>query len=167
MSNLKVGVKKLNEEARIPQYAHVGDAGSDLYTLEDTIIKANETVIVKTGIALELPKNTEAQIRPRSGISLNGCKGCLKENNLPQYKLILNKECSPYLQVQFGTVDVGYKNDIGIITWNRENYDVLVPKHTRLAQMVIKSTHDIEIYEVNELSESERGLNGFGSTGTK
>lgn len=158
---IKVGVKKLNSEAKLPTYAHTGDAGADLYTLEDTIIKANETVIVKTGIALELPQNMEAQIRPRSGISANGCKGCSTINVLPQYIY----ECSPYLQVQFGTVDCGYKNDIGVITWNREDYDVLVPKGTRLAQMVIKKTENIELEEIEELSESERGLDGFGSSG--
>lgn len=196
MKNYTVGVKKLHKDAVMPKYAYVGDAGCDLYTLEDVVIKANQTIAVPTGIALELPKNTEAQIRPRSGISLNGCKGCYKyietnshtihdmdkmittveessgttittlKNGKVDFKVNANQTISPYLRVQFGTVDSGFKNGLGIITYNQENYDVLVPKGTRLAQMVIKTASDIILDEVFELSDSDRGLGGFGSSGT-
>ena len=69
--------------------------------------------------------------------------------------------------MQFGTCDSGYKGDIGIITYNQENYDVLIPKGTRLAQCVVMEVPKVELIEVFELSESERGTTGFGSSGTK
>lgn len=171
---IDVAVKKLHQDAILPKYAHIGDAGCDLYTLEDTIIKANQTKAIKTGIALELPQNFEAQIRPRSGISLNGCRNCYKLlKDIEEFDKISNIDqedivkSSPYLQVLFGTVDSGYRDDVSIITWNREDYDVIIPKGTRLAQMVIKRNELVQLVEVDNLSESDRGANGFGSSGLK
>lgn len=164
-------VKKLDDNAVIPKYAKDGDAGMDLYTLEDTVIKHNQTIIVKTGIAIELPKGREAQVRPRSGVSLNGCKGCkgIKYKNVASInpKQILITNVSPYLRVQLGTIDSNYRGEVGIITYNQENYDVLIPKGTRLAQMVIAPVETVEINVVEELEDSNRGENGFGSTGIK
>ena len=165
---MNVRIKKLDENAIIPKYAKIGDAGVDLYTLEDTIIKANETKIVKTGIAIELENGTEAQVRPRSGISLNGCKGCFKLE--PEKAIGSNErkkyESSPYLRVQLGTVDSNYRGDIGIITYNQEAYDVLIPKGTRLAQLVIAPVLSCNFIESDELKDTDRGEDGFGSTGT-
>ena len=67
---MKLKIKKLNQDAIIPNYAHVTDSGMDLYSVEDKIISPNETSLIKTGISIELPKKTEAQIRPKSGIAL-------------------------------------------------------------------------------------------------
>ena len=75
------------------------------------------------------------------------------------------KECQPYLRVQFGTVDSNYRGDISIITYNQESYDILIPGGTRLAQCVVKQVPKVEIVEVFELSDSERGTLGFGSSG--
>ena len=69
--------------------------------------------------------------------------------------------------MQFGTVDSQYRGDIGIITYNQENHDVLIPKGTRLAQCVVMEVPKVELVEVFELSDSERGDTGFGSSGTR
>ena len=191
----KIKLMKLDERATIPKFAKQGDSGFDMYTLEDTIIKAGETKLIKTGIAADLEDGWEIQVRPRSGISLNGVKGCYKYiekkrqsvlnkgsyiqiiedsygkttlniyEDKQEIKVKENKTISPYLRVQFGTVDSGYKGDIGIITYNQESYDVLLPKGTRLAQCVVKEVPTVELIEVFELSDSERGNTGVGSSG--
>lgn len=154
-------IKKLREDAIIPTYATEGDSGLDLYTLDNIIIKARETVVIPTGIAIGLPVNHEGTVRPRSGISLNGLKGCtIKTNALGEII-----KCQPYLRVQLGTVDNPYSGDVGIITYNQEEYDVFIPAKTKLAQLVISPVTYVRTTIVEELNETERGTNGFGSTG--
>ena len=171
----KIKLMKLDERATMPKFAKQGDSGFDMYTLEDTIIKAGETKLIKTGIAVDLEEGYEIQVRPRSGVSLNGMKGCFKSGANHNSSNMFGgisfnvsetiKECQPYLRVQFGTCDSGYKGDIGIITYNQEDYDVLLPKGTRLAQCVVMEVPKVELVEVFELSDSERGNTGFGSSG--
>ena len=175
----KIRLMKLDERATMPKFAKQGDSGFDMYTLENTIIKAGETKLIKTGIAADLEEGYEIQVRPRSGVSLNGMKGCYKGGS--QYNnsssigglsisvsgLGTIEECQPYLRVQFGTVDSQYRGDLGIITYNQENHDVLIPKGTRLAQCVVMEVPKVELVEVFELSDSERGDTGFGSSGTR
>ena len=175
----KIKLMKLDERATMPKFAKQGDSGFDMYALEDTIIKAGETKLIKTGIAADLEEGYEIQIRPRSGVSLNGMKGCYKGGlqysgstsvgvssiSVSRHQSI--EECQPYLRVQFGTVDSQYRGDIGIITYNQERYDVLIPKGTRLAQAVVMEVPKVELVEVFELSDSERGDKGFGSSGVK
>ena len=171
-----IRLMKLDERATIPKFAKEGDSGFDMYTLEDTIIKAGETKLVKTGIAANLEGGWEIQVRPRSGVSLNGMKGCYTDGEkvsissalkLRQYGKKDLKECQPYLRVQFGTVDSNYRGDISIITHNQESYDILIPRGTRLAQCVVQQVPKVEIVEVFKLSNSERGTLGFGSTGVE
>ncbi|MDR1773268.1 MAG: dUTP diphosphatase [Clostridioides sp.] len=137
-------VKKIDKDAKIPSFAHKGDAGMDLYSIEEKIIKAGESELIHTGICIELPENTEAQVRPRSGLALNHSVTIL---NTP------------------GTVDEGYRGEIKVIMINHGEKDFKVEKHMKIAQMVIKPIYEIEISEVEELSDSSRGKGGFGSTG--
>ena len=137
-------VKKLNEDAIIPNFAHKGDAGMDLYSIEKVIIPKNETRLIKTGISIELPHMTEAQVRPRSGLAL---KHSITVLNSP------------------GTIDEGYRGEIGVILINHGKEDFVVEKHMKIAQMVIKPIYEIHIEEVKDLSDTERGNEGFGSTG--
>ena len=167
---------KLSENAIVPCYGRKGDAGLDLFTAEDIRIPSRETKVVPTDIAIQLPQGYEAQVRPRSGISLNGAKGCyhvslvltfspiLEEDMIPKE---IKEECSPYLRVQLGTIDSNYRGNIGIITYNQEPYEVLIPKGTKLAQLVIAPVVSAELVEVDSLEESERGENGYGSSGNK
>ncbi|MGL5712617.1 MAG: dUTP diphosphatase [Paraclostridium sp.] len=137
-------IKKLNEEAIIPNFAHKGDAGMDLYSIEEVIIPKGETRLIKTGISLELPKMTEAQVRPRSGLAL---KHSITVLNSP------------------GTIDEGYRGEVGVILINHGKEDFIVTKHMKIAQMVVKPIYEINIEEVKDLSDTDRGEGGFGSTG--
>ncbi|WP_024620417.1 dUTP diphosphatase [Metaclostridioides mangenotii] len=137
-------VKKLNPEAKLPNFAHKGDAGMDVYSIEEAIIKSGETKLIKTGISIELPEMTEGQMRPRSGLAL--------KNSIT----LLN---SP------GTIDGGYRGEIGVIMINHGKDDFKVEKHMKIAQMVVKPIYDINVVEVEYLSDTVRGKGGFGSTG--
>ena len=143
---MELKIQKISEYAILPQYAHRGDAGIDLFSIEEKDIAPGETILVHTGIKIELPKNTEAQIRPRSGLAL--------KNSVT----VLN---SP------GTIDEGYRGEIGVILINHGKTTFRVEKHMKIAQMVIKPTLRVEIVEVSALSETERAEGGFGSTGNK
>lgn len=97
MTKLTVGFKRLNDNATIPTKAHAQDSGFDLYASEDVIIEPGETAVVPTGIAVVLPEGTEAQVRPRSGVTAKS-----------------------KLRVQLGTIDNGYNGEVGIIVDNFE-----------------------------------------------
>ena len=140
----KLNIKKVNENAILPRYAHKGDAGMDIYSVVDLNIAAGESALVGTGIAIELPQNTEAQIRPRSGLAL-------------KYQITLLN--TP------GTIDEGYRGEIKIIVINHGRNDFQVTKGMKIAQMVIKPIYTVEIIEVDQLSDTSRGEGGFGSTG--
>ncbi len=139
-----VRVKKLTPGASLPSYAHPGDAGLDLCASEESVIEPGRSQLVKTGLALELPEDTEAQIRPRSGLALK------------HQVTVLN---SP------GTVDEGYRGEVCVILINHGSTPFVVEKGSRIAQMVIKPVFRAEMTEVAELSDTRRGTGGFGSTG--
>lgn len=145
---LRIGFKRLTDDAIIPTKAHPTDSGYDLYANEDVIIEPGETVIVKTGIAVELPAGYEAQIRPRSGVT-----------------------AKTKLRVQLGTIDNGYRGELGVIVDNIENRPNYYGKHVvrkndRIAQLVIQRLPETEAVEIDDFSDgSERGEGGFGSTG--
>ncbi|MCH1959520.1 MULTISPECIES: dUTP diphosphatase [Romboutsia] len=137
-------IKKLHDDAIIPNFAHKGDAGMDLYSIEEVVIPASESKLIKTGISIALPKNTEAQVRPRSGLAL---KHSVTVLNTP------------------GTIDEGYRGEIGVILINHGKENFTVNKNMKIAQMVVKPIYDINILEVSDLDDTERGNGGFGSTG--
>ncbi|MEM8722476.1 MAG: dUTP diphosphatase [Cyanobacteria bacterium P01_G01_bin.39] len=142
---MELKIVKLHPAAIIPQYAHPQDAGLDLFAIEETEIPPGETQLIKTGIAIALPPNTEAQIRPRSGLAL-------------KYSVtVLN---SP------GTIDAGYRGEIGVILINHGKKSFPVIPGMKIAQMVICSFIPAKIKVVEELSTTSRGSSGFGSTGT-
>lgn len=138
-----VKVKKLHQDVIIPTKAHEFDSGFDLNVAETKVIHAGETVAVKTGLAFEIPEGYELQIRPRSGVSLK----------------------TP-LKVIFGTVDCQYRGEVGIIVQNTATDSfVTINKGDRLAQGVFQRIPQIVLVEESNLSSSERGTNGFGSSG--
>ncbi len=144
--NYEVKVKLLDSDAKMPYQAHPGDAGFDLFSIEEKIIPSGESALIRTGIQIELPKNTEAQVRPRSGLALN------------HSVTVLN---SP------GTIDEGYRGEIKVILINHGKKDFKVEKHMRIAQMVIAPVANVHMHEVQELSDSIRDTGGFGSSGLK
>lgn len=142
---IPVRFRKLVPEAIVPTYAHPGDAGADLYALEDTWVAPHSTVAVRTGIAVEIPEGWEIQIRPRSGWALKR----------PEY-LLPN---SP------GTIDSGYRDEVKVLIRNTSVSALFVARGDRIAQAVLSRVYEIAWIEVEELEESVRGLGGFGSSG--
>jgi dUTP pyrophosphatase len=142
---MKVRIKRLREEAYVPEYAHgpAEDAGLDLRAAEDITLAPGAPQLVPTGIAIELPPGHEAQIRPRSGLAL---KHAITLPNSP------------------ATIDPGYRGEIRVILLNlgKENY--VVHRGDRIAQMVVARYETVE-WEQGELSSSARGTGGFGSSG--
>lgn len=138
--------KKLHEDAVIPDFQHEGDAGMDLHAIDDGHILKGAFKLVHTGIAVALPKGTEAQIRPRSGLALK------------HGVTVLN---SP------GTIDEAYRGEIGVILINHGTEKWHFNKGDRIAQMVIQrtETRGIDIIESEDLDKTDRGEGGFGSTG--
>jgi dUTP pyrophosphatase len=137
-------VKRLTEDAILPRYAHPGDAGLDLFSNEELDLAPGEAGMVKTGISIELPPGTEAQVRPRSGLAL---KHRVTVLNTP------------------GTIDEGYRGEVGVILVNHGRKSFRVEKGARIAQMVVQPVLRVEVREAGALTESRRGAGGFGSTG--
>lgn len=139
-------VARIHEDAILPKYAHDGDSGFDLHSIEDVEIQPYGKAIIKTGIKVELPHRHEMQVRPKSGITTK-----------------------TYLRVQLGTVDNPYKGEIGIIVDNISDEVIYIEKGQKVAQGVIVPVPKVNIVEITEdkLSESTRGDKGYGSTGLK
>ncbi|MDQ6997857.1 MAG: dUTP diphosphatase [Mariprofundus sp.] len=130
----------------LPFYATTHAAGADLRAAidEDVIIEPGQHVLIKTGFAMALPDNFEAQIRPRSGLAL---KHAITVLNAP------------------GTIDADYRGEIGIILINHGDLPFTVQRGDRIAQMVIAPFVQADFMAVGTLSETERGEGGFGSSG--
>ena len=140
-------IKIINRSRHItPKYETKNSAGMDIkaFLTSAIILKPLERTLIKTGLFLELPNGYEAQVRPRSGLSLK--KGIT----------ILN---SP------GTIDADYRGEIGIILINLSNNNFEINDGDRIAQLVISKYERISWVEVDSLSETSRGSDGFGSTG--
>ena len=139
-------ILKTDPSAQMPTYAHPGDAGMDVRSIETVILQPGARALVHTGLAFELPPNAEAQVRPRSGLALK------------QGVTVLN---SP------GTIDAGYRGEVGVILINLGSEPFTVEKGMKIAQIVVAPVAQAEIVEVTSLDDSERGAGGFGSTGQK
>jgi len=141
---MRVNIMRVDKELPLPSYAHDGDAGVDLYSSEDYVLKPGETKLISSGIKIEVPKEYEAQIRPRSGLAL---KNSVTVLNTP------------------GTIDHQYRGIVGIILINHGKNDFQIKKGERIAQMVFNKIESVDFQELEELSDTKRGDGGFGSTG--
>ncbi|MFA5019956.1 MAG: dUTP diphosphatase [Candidatus Pacearchaeota archaeon] len=141
---VKIKLKRINNDAVTPFYAKEGDAGLDLFSVSEHILKPGERCLVKTGLSFEIPRGYEIQIRPRSGLAL---KNGISLVNSP------------------GTVDSGYRGEICIIVINHGNENFEINKGDKIAQAVLNKFENAEIEEVECLEGSLRGEDGFGSTG--
>ncbi len=143
---VKVLVKKLNSKAQLPKYKTSGSSGMDLMALiENPIkIKPQESALIATGIAIDIPEGTEVQIRPRSGLA---AKSSISVLNTP------------------GTIDSDYRGEIKIILFNHGKEEFTINNNDRVAQMVLMPILKTEFEEVEDLPETLRGSEGFGSTG--
>ena len=158
---LRVKIKRV-KDVDLPKYAKPGDSGFDLVAAEGTIIEPGQTKVIPTGLAFEIPPGFELQVRPRSGFSRK-----------------------TFLRVVLGTVDSGFRGEVGVIVSNisypgnsitlgiNDEHEIfksvtyVVKKGDRIAQGVIAPVETANFVEVDELSRSDRGTGGFGSTGVK
>ncbi len=129
-----------------PQKAHEDDAAFDLRSRVDAVIPSGKITLVPTGVFMELPVGYEAQVRPRSGLAL---KHGITVLNTP------------------GTIDAGYRGEVGVILINAGPADFTVARGDRIAQMVVQKLADVELVAAEQLSDTSRGAGGFGSTGVK
>ena len=145
---LKVNLKVLSKKTSLPKYETAGSSGMDLAAniAGNISIDPGKTAIIPTGLALSVPKGFEVQIRPRSGLA---AKKKISVLNTP------------------GTIDSDYRGEIKVILINQGQETFKVEKGLRIAQMVVCPVVQAQIKEVEDLSETERGKGGFGSTGSK
>jgi len=140
---MDVHIKKLSPDAKLPQYAHPGDAGMDFFSLEDVVINPNESALVKTGISMAIPLGHVGLIWDKSGIAAKHSVTSMG-----------------------GVIDAGYRGEIQILLKNLGKQDFIITKHMKIAQMLIQPVQSVPIIEVDALDTTSRNLGGFGSTGT-
>ena len=142
---MRIRIKRLHPGAHLPEYAHgpMEDAGMDIRCIEEVLLEPSVPQAVPTGLALEIPRGYEVQIRPRSGLAL-------------KHAIILPN--SP------ATIDPGYRGELKVIMLNlgRTAYEICAGD--RIAQLVVSRYEPVE-WEEGELAESSRGIGGFGSSG--
>jgi dUTP pyrophosphatase len=139
---VKIKIKRLKPDGRIPTRAKSSDAGYDLYSTVDLPITPTARELVSTGIAIEIPKGYYGRIAPRSGLAVKAG-----------------------VDILAGVVDSGYRNEVKVVMINLGQGLVSINKGDRIAQLIIEKCHDAEWEEVKELSDSDRGEGGFGSSG--
>ena len=145
---IKILIKRLSKSISLPKYETNGSSGMDLAANieQDIEIKPGKTAVIPTGLAISIPKDFEVQIRPRSGLA---AKNQVSVLNTP------------------GTIDADYRGELKVILINLSEKSFKIEKGLRIAQMVVCPVIKAVWKEVDVLEETERGLGGFGSTGTK
>lgn len=141
---MTVKFRKIDPAATLPSYAHPGDAGMDIRSIEELVIDPGARRLVHTGLVMILPSGYEAQVRPRSGLAL---KNGVTVLNTP------------------GTIDEGYRGEVGVILANFGSEPFKVEKGAKIAQIVVAPCTRAEIEETDAFDSTERGVGGFGSTG--
>ena len=141
---MTVKVLRSDPAAQLPAYAHPGDAGMDVFSVEDVVLPPGGRALVRTGLVMQLPPDAEAQVRPRSGLAL---KHGVTVLNAP------------------GTIDAGYRGEVGVILINLGAEPFTVEKGMKIAQIVVSPVAQAEIVEVASVDATDRGAGGFGSTG--
>ena len=143
-----IQVKKLNPKAILPTYGSAEAAGADLYACieEDVTIQPGQTVMIPTGLSMELPRGYAGLIYARSGLA---CKRGLAPAN------------------KVGVIDSDYRGEICVGVIKQTDPEYTIEPYERIAQMVIEPVELPEIVEVDSLDDTDRGAGGFGSTGTK
>lgn len=139
---MELNIKKLHPDAKMPTYAHDGDAGFDLYALKTHTITPGSRVSVGVGLAMEIPNGYVGLIWDKSGLSLNHG-----------------------LKTIGGVIDAGFRGEVAVSIMNLSTDDYIIEAGHKVAQMLIQKVERAEIKEVAELSNTTRGANGYGSTG--
>ena len=141
---MELAVKLLHPEAKLPRRAHPGDAGADLFSVEEIIIPPGERRDVGTGLALAIPGGYAGFVQPRSGLAFK--HGIMVVN-------------SP------GLIDAGYRGEVRVSLYNSGNDPFVVRRGERIAQLVVQRVEDAEFVATADLPDTVRGEGGFGSSG--
>jgi dUTP pyrophosphatase len=143
---MSLRVRRVDPRAVLPTRAYVGDAGLDLYALDDVVLAPGERASVRTGIAIEIPAGQAGLVLPRSGLAR---RHGISVVNAP------------------GLIDAGYRGEVEVLLLNTDRSSPFsIAAGDRIAQLVIVSVQTPQVVEVQELALSERGSGGFGSTGS-
>lgn len=179
MSTMPVKIKMLSDNAIMPKRATEGSVAYDVYIPEDVLIRKGRQV-VPLQFAIELPdKYYEAKIEPRSGFSAKGMEGYARRLEIEQtvdvrliggvdvknVEYIASQPARFDADVLVGKIDSDFRDSVGVIVNSHDNREFFVKAGTRIAQMTIYKTLEVEFFEVEELSETDR-KGGFGHTGT-
>lgn len=141
---MTLSIRRIDPAAQLPAYAHPGDAGMDVRSIEAVTLPPGGRALVRTGLVFQLPPDAEAQVRPRSGLALRHGVTVL---NAP------------------GTIDAGYRGEVGVVLVNLGEEPFTVEKGMKVAQVVVAPVVRAVVVEVAETDATERGADGFGSTG--
>jgi dUTP diphosphatase len=144
MDTLKIQVKRLHPQARLPRYAHdgpFGDLAADLFALEDREMRPSEVALIPTGISLEFPENYGALVEDRSGLAVQG------------------------LTTLAGVIDPGYRGEIKVVVTNVGGKHLMISAGDRIAQLRLVRRFAAEFVEVEEIAPTLRNEKGFGSSG--
>lgn len=136
-----IQVKKLSENAKLPQKSHLGDLGYDLYAVEDVLIRPGKSKLVGTGVSFKMPKGWGFIIKDRSSYACNN------------------------LETAAGVVDEGYRGEVKVLIRNFSGGPKTINVGDKIAQFVPERVTNFDVVEVDELDETARGVGGFGSTG--
>ena len=138
---MELKVKRIHESAKLPSYGHKGDAGLDLYSSGDSVLAAGEIKAIATGIQVEVPGGYVGLIWDKSGISLKGV-----------HRLA-------------GVIDSGYRGEVKVVMANLGDRNFSVEAGMKIAQLLVQPVIEVNVVDVDELEQSSRGQDGFGSTG--
>ena len=138
---MELKVKRIHPDAKLPLYQHQGDAGLDLFSSVDDVLRAGEVKPIPTGIKVAVPEGHVALVWDKSGISLKGI-----------HRLA-------------GGVDSGYRGEVRVVLVNFGAESFKIEKGMKIAQLLIQPVVTVEVIETEDLEETSRGENGFGSTG--
>ncbi len=142
---IKLKIQKLDKTLKKPEYAHIGDAGLDLYSAVDCILGPSERRKVPTGIKIAIPEGYAGFVQPKSGLAI---KNGLSLVNTP------------------GLIDSGYRGEVCAILINLDpEKDIIIKRGDKICQLVIQRVENVEIEITDELENTSRGEGGFGSTG--
>ncbi len=139
---MEIKIKKLKPEAIYPSYAHPGDAGLDLFSAEEKLIKSGTRLAINTGLVLAVPDGFVGLVWDKSGLALKKGLTCLA-----------------------GVLDSGYRGELLVVILNTSNEDVKIEVGQKIAQLLIQPIQTVKINPVDELEDTTRGTGGFGSTG--
>lgn len=142
---LKIKFQKLNKDAIVPNYAHKGDTGLDVYSVEgDYILKPGEIKGFKTGIKVEIPFGYAGLFWDKSGLAIKSG-----------------------IKTMGGVIDSTYRGELVVILNNLGNKEYIVEKKSKIAQLLVQKIEEVEFEEVKSLDNTERGEGGFGSSGAR